>query len=181
MDTYIPSRPPRTPPAACAACGRPAPLFVPDADGPRCIACALGGCAQCGCSAPPYLVADGDRRCLACLDAVPADGTWLIGGLPPWELDDGAWFKAHPHRQLRLRAAWPGELFLLGYKDARERIAAAARARLTVVIVVKRQAHGRLGREPGNSPAGDLDSFIDSGIEWLAEGRRGPLSPAADE
>ena len=123
------------------------------------------GCLRCGRFVTHYVVIDGDRRCLACIDAVPADGTLLIGGLPPWELADWDWFCAHRPRRLRLRKPWPGELFMLGYYDARERIAAAACAGLEVLILVE-QFGGQFARAAASFRGGDAPDN-DAGIEAL--------------
>jgi hypothetical protein len=166
-DPYTPSRPPRTPSTKCVICGREALLIFPHDDGPRCIDCTLDGpsCSKCGSVEQPYVVADGDRRCVACLDRVPPDGVVLVGRLP-WDDDDNGWFDRHPHRRLRLRPPFCGELFMLGWADARERTAAAERAGRTVSILVE-VLDGEFVRAPGDFLGDDLSLPTDADIQRL--------------
>jgi hypothetical protein len=116
-------------------------------------------------------VADGDRRCVACLDAVPPDGTVLVGRLA-WDIADSDWFNLRPRRRLRLRRPFDGELFLLGWSDADERVAATERAGLTTVLVVRLTEDDEFVRKPASfPPSRDIDSFTDAAIERMAGGR----------
>jgi hypothetical protein len=132
----------------------------------------VNGCASCKRRAPPYVAGYGRGNfialCLECTDVDPPvsvirDGrsgpVWLSIETP-WIIDDLRWFKAHPHRRLRLRAPFPCEMRTLGFKDA-------------VHIVVEKRGPGTFLRALGNFGTVPDD---DEGLEALLDSYPAPVT-----